>query len=103
MNFLKGLWQEFDDRTGIVALWEQVGRHPVPAKTGWWYVFGSATLLAFVLQIVTGIALATAYVPSAAHAYDSLQFISHQAMLGHLLRGLHYFGASAMVLLSAST
>ncbi len=99
MNFLKRLWQEIDDRTGLVALWERVGRHPVPPKTGWWYVFGSATLLAFVLQIVTGIALATAYVPSTANAYNSLQFISHKAMWGHLLRGLHYFGASAMVLL----
>ena len=99
MNFFKRLWQEFDDRSGIAALWERVGRHPVPPRTGWWYVFGSATLLAFVLQVVTGIALATAYVPSTGNAYDSLQFITHQAMWGHLLRGLHYFGASAMVLL----
>jgi ubiquinol-cytochrome c reductase cytochrome b subunit len=99
MNFLKRVWHEFDDRTGIGALWEQLGRHPVPPGTGWWYVFGSATLVAFIIQIVTGIALATAYVPSTAHAYNSLQFITHQAMWGHLLRGLHYFGASAMVLL----
>ncbi|HUZ47566.1 MAG TPA: cytochrome b N-terminal domain-containing protein [Terriglobia bacterium] len=99
MKLLYRLWHEFDDRTGISGLWEHVGRHPVPSNTGWWYVFGSATLMALVLQIVTGIALATAYVPSTANAYNSLQFITHKAMLGHLLRGLHYFGASAMVLL----
>lgn len=99
MNILKRIWREFDDRSGVSELWERLGRHPVPPGTGWWYVFGSATLMAFVLQVVTGIALATAYVPSTAHAYQSLQFITHQALWGHLLRGLHYFGASAMVLL----
>lgn len=62
-------------------------------------MFGSATLVAFVVQVVTGIALATIYVPSTADAYHTLQFINDQAKWGHLLRGMHYFGASAMVLL----
>lgn len=99
MSMLKRWWLAFDDRTGISNVWDRIGRHPVPPGTTWWYVFGSATLVAFVIQVVTGIALTTAYVPSTAHAYDSLQFITHDAMWGHLLRGLHYFGASAMVLL----
>ncbi|MGH9396865.1 MAG: cytochrome b N-terminal domain-containing protein [Terriglobia bacterium] len=89
----------FDDRTGAAAVWKATAGHLVPPGTGWWYVFGSATLVAFILQVVTGIALATIYTPSTASAYSSLQFISHQATWGHWLRGLHYFGASAMVLL----
>ena len=62
-------------------------------------MFGSATLIAFLIQVVTGIALATAYVSSAGEAFESLQWITHRAFLGNLLRGMHYFGASAMVLL----
>jgi ubiquinol-cytochrome c reductase cytochrome b subunit len=88
-----------EDRTG---LWKAIGpilRHPVPRKARWMYVFGSATLMAFVIQVLTGTALATVYVPSTSQAYGTLQYITHGAPLGRILRGLHFFGASAMVLL----
>jgi len=96
---IKRLLSGLDDRTGLLTWFRQVLEHPVPPRTGWWYVFGSATFLAFMLQVVTGIALATAYVPSAGDAYASLKFITEQALMGRFLRGLHYFGASAMVVL----
>ncbi len=88
-----------EDRTGLVSWFRWAMEHPVPPRTGWWYVFGSATLIAFLLQVVTGIALATAYVPSSGQAYDSLKFITDQALMGRFLRGMHYFGSSAMVVL----
>jgi ubiquinol-cytochrome c reductase cytochrome b subunit len=99
MRFLHKAWEWFDARTDASKVIGPVMRHPVPPRTGWKYVFGSATLFAFLIQVFTGIALATAYVSSAGQAYDSLQWITHRAFLGHLLRGMHYFGASAMVLL----
>lgn len=99
MRILTEIWRWFDDRTGASEVWKATAGHLVPPDTGWSYVFGSATLVAFVVQVVTGIALATIYVPSTENAYSTLEFISTQAKWGHFLRGLHYFGASAMVLL----
>lgn len=99
MSQLKIIWDYIDDRTGVAKILEPLARHPVPPNIGWAYVLGSATLVAFIIQVVTGIALATAYVPSAADAYASLQFITRDAPFGSVLRGIHFFGASAMVLL----
>jgi ubiquinol-cytochrome c reductase cytochrome b subunit len=99
MRILSQFWNWFDDRTGASDVWKATAGHLVPPNTGWAYVFGSATLVAFIVQVTTGIALATIYVPSASNAYSTLQFISTQAKWGHLLRGMHYFGASAMILL----
>jgi ubiquinol-cytochrome c reductase cytochrome b subunit len=97
MNPLMRAWRWFDDRSGTSELLRPIMSHPVPQGTNWWYVFGSATLFAFITQVVTGIALAVVYVTSASEAYDSLQFITNQALFGRLLRGIHFWGASAMV------
>ena len=98
MNILKRAWKWFDDRTGTSSAIGPIAEHPVPPGTDWWYVFGSATLFAFILQVVTGVILALAYVPSAGEAYQSLPYITNVAFMGSVLRGMHYFGASAMVL-----
>lgn len=99
MNIVKRMWAWFDDRSGFSALVKPVIDHPVPAGSGWSYVFGSAALAAFILQVITGMALATSYVTSAGEAYDSLKFITDQTWLGYLLRGMHFYGASAMILM----
>lgn len=101
MGVRQRIGQWLDDRTGLPSSLVAVARHAVPPETGWraWtYVLGSATLLCFIIQVVTGIVLATAYVPSTEHAYQSLQFITHEAAFGRLVRGLHAYSASAMIL-----
>ena len=99
MQRLRKIWDWFEDRTGTLALVKPYATHPVPPGARWWYVFGSATLTAFIIQVLTGIGLALVYVPSTADAYNTLQFITHKAWLGPFLRAMHYFGASAMFLL----
>ena len=87
-----------DDRLGIRAIIWPLATHRSP-KVNWWYVLGSATLIAFVMQVLTGGALAFTYVPSPNNAYQSLVWITNDAILGSVVRGIHYWGATAMVLL----
>ena len=87
-----------DDRLGLSTTFKPIIEHPVP-PTGWDYTIGSATLIAFTVQVVTGVALAFSYVPTPDHAYASLEFITSGAVLGSIVRGIHFWGASAMVLL----
>lgn len=96
---LRKIWKWIDDRGKITEAIKPLAEHLVPPGTGWNYVWGSATLFCFILQVITGIALAFLFQPSVDSAYQSLQYIEHQAFLGHLIRGLHNWGATGMVVL----
>ena len=89
----------FDERLGWRKAWEAIFLRKVP-KVNWLYTLGSATLFVAVNQIITGILLTIYYVPTPDHAYDSVQFITNQVAAGWLIRGLHHWGASAMVVLT---
>ena len=98
-KFFIKIWRWIDDRTGLTELVKPLLNHPVPPTRLWSYVFGSATLFVFVLQVITGVALSLLYQPSSNNAYQSLEFITNQAKFGNVLRGIHYYGASAMIIL----
>jgi quinol-cytochrome oxidoreductase complex cytochrome b subunit len=89
-----------DERLGWRKVWEAIFLRKVP-KVNWLYTLGSATLFVGINQIVTGILLTIYYVPTPDHAYDSVQYITAQVPAGWLIRGLHHWGASAMVILVA--
>src|SRR5262250_3217379 len=93
---LIGEW--FEHRLQIAVPIREAAEHPVPRNTAsWWYVFGSAALVVFLLQLVTGILLALIYVPSAADAWSSLQSLNHDVTLGWFIRALHGWGSNFMV------
>lgn len=98
-NFFRKIVAWIEDRSGVIGVVKSLAKHKVPPDVNWWYVLGSATLFCLVLQVVTGISLALIYQPSTGAAYESLQYISNELPLGNILRGLHYFGASGMILL----
>lgn len=88
-----------DDRTGYRKLMNEALDEPVVGGARFAYVWGSALSLSFVIQAVTGILLMTAYQPSATTAWSSVAYIQQQMSMGWLIRGLHHFGAQAMVIL----
>jgi ubiquinol-cytochrome c reductase cytochrome b subunit len=95
---IKRVWRWFDERLQIAGMIRDVAEHEVPRRSAsWWYVFGSAALTVFVLQIFTGIMLAFVYVPSAAEAWNSLEHLNHGITLGWFLRAVHGWGSNFMV------
>src|SRR5246500_1545538 len=98
MRRLKALYTWFDSRLQLGGPVKEMALHPVPNKTAsWWYVFGSASFVLLMLQIVTGILLAIVYVPSAGEAWNSLQVLNQQLPLGWFLRAMHGWGSNFMV------
>ncbi len=89
----------FEERLGWRTVWAAIFLRKIP-HVNWLYTLGSATLFLAILQIVTGILLTIYYVPTPDHAYDSVMYITTQLPAGWFIRGLHHWGASAMVILT---
>ncbi len=87
-----------DERTSWRQVWETIFLRKIP-KVNWFYTLGSASLFVALNQAITGILLTIYYVPTPDHAYDSVQYITTQVPLGWLIRGLHHWGASVMIVL----
>ncbi|MEZ4295453.1 MAG: cytochrome b N-terminal domain-containing protein [Polyangiaceae bacterium] len=88
-----------DERTGHREFLKHALDEPVRGGARWAYVWGSALALTFVIQAVTGYLLMSAYAPSATTAWSSVAHVTFTMRAGWLVRGLHHFGAQAMVIL----
>src|SRR5580692_3580547 len=98
MRLIQSIGEWLDARLQLGASIRETAEHPVPRETAsWFYVFGSAAFVVFILQIVTGIMLALIYVPSAGEAWNSLQTLNHNVALGWFIRGLHGWGSNFMI------
>lgn len=90
-----------DDRTGFKALMHEALYERVPGGARWRYVWGSTLVFTFVLQMISGLMLWTAYSPSTRTAWESVFYIQHEMTLGSVIRGVHHYTAQAMVILMA--
>ncbi len=88
-----------EERSGLIGGIKYFLFRKVPKETNWFHTLGSATLTAFIVQLVTGVVLAFYYKPDPQNAYSSIQHITNDLTLGWLVRGMHKWGASVFIIL----
>lgn len=93
------LFDWFDHRTGFRKLRDAMLLEHIPGGARWRYVWGSTLVFVFMIQLVTGVLLMTAYSPGDSTAWGSVYFIQYEMDFGWLIRGLHHFGSQTMVVL----
>ena len=94
---MERLWSWIESRVRIAGPLRAFLFAPLPPSATWLFTLGSVLLLVLILQAVTGVFLAFYYVPTPDHAHDSLTYLEGEIAFGRWMRGLHYWGASFMV------
>ena len=87
-----------EDRTGLPSAIQHFLDEQIPASAGWHQVFGSVALFAFMIQAATGFLLALNYGATPSEAHSSIRYIMTELTGGAMIRGLHHWGASAMII-----
>jgi ubiquinol-cytochrome c reductase cytochrome b subunit len=95
----RGLWKWIEDRWPVTPVVRAVIVEDIPGGGSYWYTTGSSVLFVFILQAVTGVCELFFYAPTVDHAYISLSFLRTSVPFGWLIHNLHYWGATAMVVL----
>ena len=97
MSWNARLHHWLDSRTGVETAVRNFLYENIPASSGWRQIFGSVALFLFLTQAFTGALLAFNYAPTPGDAYNSLRYILSEVTAGRLMRGLHHWGASMMI------
>jgi ubiquinol-cytochrome c reductase cytochrome b subunit len=101
MNRFDQVDEWLDQRIGHRGLIKHALEEPVPGGARWAYIFGSVLVGCITLQAITGWAMMAFYSPSATTAWASVEHLNYAVYGGWLVRGLHHFGAHAMIVVLA--
>ena len=96
---LNQLIDAIDERTGLRTNLQHFLFEEIPASSGWHQIFGSVALFLILVQFFTGAMLAFNYAPTPGDAYDSVRYIMTEVTGGRLMRGLHHWGASMIIVI----
>lgn len=88
-----------EHRTGVESAIKNFLYEDIPASSGWHQIIGSMAVFFFIVQVFTGGLLAFNYAPTPGEAYNSVKYIMTELTGGRLIRGLHHWGASMMLII----
>ncbi|KAB2054200.1 hypothetical protein ES319_A12G238900v1, partial [Gossypium barbadense] len=86
-------------RLEIQAIADDITSKYVPPHVNIFYCLGGITLTCFLVQVATGFAMTFYYRPTVTEAFASVQYIMTEANFGWLIRSVHRWSASMMVLI----
>ena len=92
------MWQFLNERLPLAEFSAHL-RKPLPKHINLLFSLGSLAMFLLLLQAATGAFLALYYSPSPEHAHNAVTYISKEVPFGAFVRGLHHWGASAMVII----
>jgi ubiquinol-cytochrome c reductase cytochrome b subunit len=88
-----------EHRTGLDSAIKNFLYEDIPASSGWHQIIGSTAVFFFVIQVFTGGLLAFNFAPTPGDSYNSVRYIMTELTGGRLIRGLHHWGASMMLII----
>src|SRR6266481_2702670 len=88
-----------EHRTGLETAIKNFLYEDIPASSGWHQIIGSTAVFFFIIQVFTGGLLAFNYAPTPGDSYNSVKYIMTALTGGKLIRGLHHWGASIMLII----
>ena len=89
----------FQERLEIQAIADDISSKYVPPHVNIFYCLGGITFVCFLVQVATGFAMTFYYRPSVADAFASVEYMMTQVNFGWLIRSIHRWSASMMVLM----
>jgi cytochrome b6 len=95
---MSNVYDWFQERLEIQAIADDITSKYVPPHVNIFYCLGGITLTCFIVQVATGFAMTFYYRPTVTEAFASVQYIMTEVNFGWLIRSVHRWSASMMVL-----
>lgn len=103
---LEKMYDWIDERFDVAPIWRDIADHEVPEHvnpahhfSAFVYCFGGLTFFVVVIQILSGMFLMMYYVPDIENAWKSVYYLQSQVAHGQIVRGMHHWGASVVIVM----
>lgn len=103
---IQKLYDWIDDRVDVTPIWRDIADHEVPEHvnpahhfSAFVYCFGGLTFFVVVIQVLSGMFLTMYYVPDIENAWKSVYYLQTQVAHGQIVRGMHHWGASVVIVM----